>query len=99
MLYQLRKCKLKFHKFADVCKKPILHESRSHEYNISFASEIYFGIHQFGNEFFLHHKWLVLKENKHTLSERMEKEKAISESTVNSQQIGITLKLEDKKNL
>ena len=40
----------------------------------------------------------VLKENKHTLSERMGKEKkAISESTVNSQRIGIMAKLEATK--
>ena len=32
------------------------------------------GIHQFGNEFFLTR--MSLKENKHTLSERMEKEKS-----------------------
>ena len=32
--------------------KPISHESRSHEYDIGFSSEIYFGIRQFGNEFF-----------------------------------------------
>ena len=25
----------------------------NHEYDIGFLSEIYFGIHQFGNEFFL----------------------------------------------
>ena len=37
---------------------------------------------------------MSLKENKHTLSERMEKEKAISESTVNSQRIVIKLKVE-----
>ena len=29
------------------------HESRSDEYDIGFSSKIYFGIHQFGNEFFL----------------------------------------------
>ena len=28
------------------------HESRSHEYDLGFSSEIYFGIHQFGDEFF-----------------------------------------------
>ena len=33
--------------------KLISHESRSDEYDIGFSSEIYFGIHQLGNEFFL----------------------------------------------
>ena len=43
------------------------------EYDIGVSSEIYFGIHQFGNEFFLNR--ISFKGNKHTLSERMEKEK------------------------
>ena len=38
----------------------------------------------------------VLKENKHTLTERMEKEKAISESTVNSQQIDDVMAIKQK---
>ena len=40
--------------------------------------------------------WITwaLKENEQILIKRTEKEKAISESTVNSQQIGNTLKLE-----
>ena len=29
------------------------HKSQSDEYDIGFSSEIYFGIHQFGNGFFL----------------------------------------------
>ena len=33
-------------------KKPKSHESRSNECNIGFSSEIYFGIHQFSNDFF-----------------------------------------------
>ena len=33
--------------------KTASHESRSDEYDIGFSSEIYFGIHQFGNEHFL----------------------------------------------
>ena len=36
------------------------HESRSDECDIDFSSEIYFGIHQLGNKFFL----IYLKENK-----------------------------------
>ena len=36
------------------------HESRSDECNIGFSSEIYIGIHQLGNNFFL----ISLKENK-----------------------------------
>ena len=44
--------------------------------------------------FFSWTEW-VLKESKHTLSERMEKEKKpFPESTVNKQRIGIMLKLE-----
>ena len=40
----------------------------------------------------------VLKENKHTISEWMERKKPISELTVNTQRIGVTLKLETIKN-
>ena len=36
------------------------HESRSDECDIGFSSEIYIGIHQLGNKFFL----ISLKENK-----------------------------------
>ena len=33
--------------------KTISHESQSNECDIGFSSEIYFGIHHFGNEFLL----------------------------------------------
>ena len=69
----------------------------NHECDIGFSSEIYFAIHQFGNVFFLNRMSFKRKQAllKHNLSERIEKEKkAISESTVNSQRIGIMLKLE-----
>ena len=59
------------------------------------STEIYYGIHQFGNEFFLN-RMTVLKENKLILGERMEKEKAISELTVNSQRIRMRIEITPK---
>ena len=67
--------------------------SRNNEYDIGFSSEIYFGIYQFGNEFFLN-RMSFQRKQAHSQRANGKGKKAISESTVNSQRIGITLKLE-----
>ena len=75
--------------------KPISHELRSDECDIGFSTEIYFAIHQFGNNFFLNRMSFKRKQALSTTSasELKRKKKAISESTVNGQVIGIMLKL------
>ena len=74
-----------------------MHESRSDEYDIGFSSEIYFGTHQFSNEFFLNR--MSFKRKQAHPQRANGKGKNISDSTVNSQRIGITLKLEIVKKL
>ena len=63
-----------------------------------FQSEIYFGIHHFGNEFFLN-RMSFKRKQAHPHRANGKVKKAISESTVNSQRIGITLKLETVRKL
>ena len=58
-----------------------------------FSSEIYFGIHQFGNEFFLNRMSFKRKQAHHRMEE-WKRKKVISICHVNSQRIGIMLKLE-----
>ena len=78
--------------------KPLSHESRSDECDIGFSSEIYFAIHQFGNNFFLNRMSFKRKQALGTTSaSELKRKKALSESTVNSQRIGIMLKLEALK--
>ena len=55
--------------------------------------EIYFVIHQFGNNFFLN-RMSFKRKQAHLHRANGKGKKAISESTVNSQQIAIVLKLE-----
>ena len=59
-------------------------ESQSDECDIDFSGEIYFGIHQFGNEFFLNCMSFNRKQA-HPQRENGKGKKAISESTDNSQ--------------
>ena len=80
--------------------KPISHESRSDECDIGFSSEIYFAIHQFGNNFFLNQMSFKRKQVLSTTSARSstsEMKRKKSHFRVNcqfSQRIGIMLKLE-----
>ena len=60
-------------------KKAISHELRSDEYDIGFSSEIYFRIHQFGNEFFLNCTSFQRKQV-HSQRANGKGKKAISES-------------------
>ena len=70
-------------------KKTISHKPQSDECDIGFSSEIYCGIDQSSKEFFLNCMSLQREQ-----AYPNQAKKAILESTVKSQRIGITLKLE-----
>ena len=73
---------------------PISHESRSDDYDIGFSSEIYFGIHQFGNEFFLNRLSFKRRQAHPRRANEKRKEPFKSQLSIASEYIKITLKLE-----